>query len=375
MRNNRPNRQGQQPARTPQPRQAPPVYTTYPTVYPPKVTYYPPVRRRRGGGVGQFLRGFVFGYLSAALMAAALAVALIFLFPTGRTNILILGVDRRPEETTFVTRTDTMMLTTVYAQERYIGMLSIPRDLWLLLPQGFEGRVNTAHFFAEANAAGTGPGAAMDVVRSNFGVVVDHYVRVDLVGFVRIVDAMGGVDLEVPNALIDYEYPTYDYGTRVVAFAAGPQHMDGEVALAYARIRHGSSDFQRAERQQLVIQAMLTRLMQPSAWVRLPAILAAVNELVDTDLSAVDVARLAPAVLLVGPANIDREVIEGRWCSPSPPTAAQRCSCRCGRRLIRCCWRCLGSSVEVGVAGRKSEKISRQSAGSSRQKAEVRANA
>jgi anionic cell wall polymer biosynthesis LytR-Cps2A-Psr (LCP) family protein len=156
----------------------------------------------------------------------------------------------------------------------------------------------------------------MDVVRSNFGVDVDHYVRVDLVGFVRIVDAMGGVDLDVPNALIDYEYPTYDYGTRVVEFAAGPQHMDGEAALAYARIRHGSSDFQRAERQQLVVQAIITRLMQPSAWVKLPAVLAAVNESVDTDMTPVDLARLAPTVLLVGPSNFDREVIEGEMVQP-----------------------------------------------------------
>ena len=94
-------------------------------------------------------------------------------------------------------------------------------------------------------------------------------------------------------------------------FAAGQQHLDGEAALAYARIRHGSSDFQRAARQQLVIQAVMARLLQPSAWVRLPQIMAAVSESIDTDLSAADMLRLAPTLLLVGPANLDRRVIEG----------------------------------------------------------------
>lgn len=300
----------------PQGTPAPGGYAPYPAPY-PQVTYYPPLRpRRRVNPTWQFIQGFMLGAAGGAVLLAVLAVAVLFFFPPERTNILILGVDRRPEETTFVTRTDTMILATVYPQGRYAGMLSIPRDLYLMLPQGFLGRINTAHFFAEADATGSGPAAAMEVVRSNFGVNVDHFVRVDLVGFVRIVDAMGGVEIDIPKPLIDYEYPTYDYGVRTVEFAAGPQHLDGEAALAYARIRHGSSDFQRAERQQLVIQAVMTRLLQPSAWVRLPAILAAVNESVDTDLGAVDWLRLAPTLLLVGPANIEKQVIQGDMVQP-----------------------------------------------------------
>ncbi len=288
----------------------------YPIVY-PKVTYYPPVRGyRRPNTTWQFLQGYVLGLFGGTVLLAVVVAALVVAFPAGRTNILLLGLDRRPEEKTFIVRTDTMILTTIYPQGRYVGMLSIPRDLYVTLADGGLGRINTAHVFAELDAEGTGPAAAMEVVRSNFGVNVDHYMRVDLVGFVRIVDAMGGVDLDVPNALIDYEYPTYDYGTRVVEFAAGEQHMDGEAALAYARIRHGSSDFQRAERQQLVIQAVMTRLLQPSAWVRLPQIVTAVNESITTDLSAVDMLRLAPTLLLVGPANLDRRVIEGAMVQP-----------------------------------------------------------
>jgi polyisoprenyl-teichoic acid--peptidoglycan teichoic acid transferase len=151
----------------------------------------------------------------------------------------------------------------------------------------------------------------MQVVQSNFGVTVNRYVRVDLAGFVRIIDAMGGIDVNVPNPLVDDEYPTYDYGTTTMAFDVGPQHMDGERALAYARIRHGSSDFQRAERQQFVIVAALQRLLQPSAWPRLPLVAAALQQSVNTDLSPLDMARLAPTLLWVGPGNIQRQVIEG----------------------------------------------------------------
>ncbi|MCC7358466.1 MAG: LCP family protein [Anaerolineales bacterium] len=311
MRNNRGSQRGRQTA-------AQPNYTVYPTpTYTPRVTYYPPVgARRRANRIGQFLWGYCLGLAGGAFGLALLAAALIFAFPPGRTNILLLGVDRRPDETTYIVRTDTMILTTVYPQERYVGMLSIPRDLYVKLPQGYQGRINSAHVFAEVDQAGSGPAAAMEVVRSNFGVNVDGFVRVDLIGFVRIVDAMGGIDLDVPNALIDYEYPTYDYGTRVVEFAAGEQHMDGEAALAYARIRHGSSDFQRAERQQLVIAAMITRLMQPSAWVLLPQIIAAVQEAVTTDLTLPELARLTPTLLLVGPNDIDRRVIQDEMVQP-----------------------------------------------------------
>jgi anionic cell wall polymer biosynthesis LytR-Cps2A-Psr (LCP) family protein len=87
--------------------------------------------------------------------------------------------------------------------------------------------------------------------------------------------------------------------------------MDGERALAYARIRHGSSDLQRAERQQRVIAAALARLLSPAAWPRLPLVAAAVARSVRTNLNPLELARLAPTLLRVGPSHIDSRVIEG----------------------------------------------------------------
>jgi len=229
----------------------------------------------------------------------------------------VLGLDRRAAEKTFVSRTDTMILATVDPSQPYVGMLSIPRDLYIVLPSGQNGRINTAHFFAEAEEPGTGPEAAMQTVRSNFGVTVNRFVRLDFAGFVKIVDAMGGVTIDVPAPVSDNAYPTEDGGTQFISFEAGPQHMDGQRALIYARTRHSSSDFERAKRQQLVIQACFNRLLQPGAWVRLPLILAAVNASVDTNLTPIDILRLAPTLLRVGPAGLDRRVIEGNMVQPN----------------------------------------------------------
>jgi LCP family protein required for cell wall assembly len=273
-------------------------------------------RRRRSGGPGAFLQGAVIGFVGGAVVMSLLAVGLFLIPPPPRANILFLGLDRRPDETSYATRSDTMILATVFPQGHYVGMLSIPRDLYVTQNDGSLDRINTAHFYGELALPGSGPAMAMHAVQSNFGVSVNRYVRVDLAGFVRIIDAMGGIDITVPDPLVDDEYPTYDYGTTTVVFDAGPQHMDGERALAYARIRHGSSDLQRAERQQVVIEAVFQRLLEPGAWPRLPLVAIAVQKSVDTDLSPLDVIRLAPTLLWVGPGNIDRRVIEGDMVEP-----------------------------------------------------------
>ncbi|HLE30861.1 MAG TPA: LCP family protein [Anaerolineales bacterium] len=278
----------------------------------------PPARlaTRKMRPFGDFVRGYLVGFLGGGALLFGLIVAALLMFPPPRTNILFLGLDRRPDEKTFVSRTDTMILATIYPEQTYAGLLSIPRDLYVRLPGGAEGRINTAHFLAEAETPGAGPAAAMETVRANFGVAVHNYVRMDLAGFVKIVDAVGGIEVDVPHPLIDYEYPTDDYGVTTVAFEAGRQHMDGARALAYARIRHGSSDFQRAERQQLVIQALAARLLQPGAWAYLPRLIAAVKQSASTDLTFLQAVRLAPTLLLVGPSGLDHRVIEGEMVQP-----------------------------------------------------------
>ena len=90
---------------------------------------------------------------------------------------------------------------------------------------------------------------------------VDRYVVVDFQTFVRLVDALGGIEIDVPEAIVDTEYPTPDYGVTTIRFDPGPQVLDGEQALVYARTRHDDSDFGRSERQQQVIGAIAARLL------------------------------------------------------------------------------------------------------------------
>ncbi|MBE0691352.1 MAG: LCP family protein, partial [Anaerolineae bacterium] len=135
---------------------------------------------------------------------------------------------------------------------------------------------------------------------------IDRYLRLDFDGFVALVDAVGGVTIDVEHAIEDYAYPSADGGTTTVRFDTGPQTMDGARALVYARTRHGDDDYRRAERQQQVISALAGKLLLPWNW---PAALAAVTQSADTDLTIFDMARNAPAFLL-NLGRFDRQVID-----------------------------------------------------------------
>lgn len=237
-----------------------------------------------------------------------------------RMTILLLGLDRRPNEG-YVTRSDTMILMTIYPPGPRVALLSIPRDLYVNVPGYGENRINTAHFWGENEAPGGGPALALQTVSQSFGVPVDHYVRLDFDGFRAIVDAVGGIDVVVEQPIVDDAYPTDDYGITHIEIPAGPQHMDGETALRYARSRHGASDFERAERQQQIITALARRLVEPATWPRLPAVYRAVSDHVDTDLTVGEVLLLAPTLYRVGAEGIERHAITREmtepWTTPS----------------------------------------------------------
>jgi LCP family protein required for cell wall assembly len=177
-----------------------------------------------------------------------------------RVTVLLLGVDERSQETG-PWRTDTMMLLTIDPLTRQAGALSIPRDLWVPIPGHKDGRINTAHFLGDLyDYAGGGPALAVETVEYNLGVPINYYVRVNFQAFVTLVDQIGGIDVYVDKAISDPTYPDYNYGYDPLYIEAGWQHFDGELALKYARTRHGSSDFDRARRQQQVMLAILKRV-------------------------------------------------------------------------------------------------------------------
>jgi LCP family protein required for cell wall assembly len=263
------------------------------------------------------LSPFVLAVLIMLFSCGCLALAGVWLsqMAAPRTNVLILGLDRRSEQG-YTVRSDVLMLVTVDPRGPRLGLLSIPRDLYVEIPGYGQSRINTAHFWGERDSQGGGPDLAMETVAENFGVPVRHYLRVDFDGFRAVVDALGGVDVTVEERIVDNAFPTEDYGTTRIEIPAGPQHMDGEQALQYVRSRHGSSDFERAARQQQVMMAMARRLLAPATWPRLPAVYRAVVTNVDTNLGPLEMLRVLVTALRVGPDGVEHRVIDRNMTRP-----------------------------------------------------------
>jgi len=211
--------------------------------------------------------------------------------PTGVVTILLMGTDARPNELNTPSRTDTMMIARVDFDRKTAKLLSIPRDVWVAIPNlksygVTEDRINSAYFYGEAfNVKGGGAKVAMDTVTLNFGIPIDHYAVINFQGFVKVVDALGGIDLNVPTAIYDPEFPTDDYKTMVFAVKEGQQHLDGITALRYARTRHQDSDTERIKRQQLVLLAIRDKALSVNAVVRIPEVYNAMLGSFNTDLS------------------------------------------------------------------------------------------
>ncbi len=232
-------------------------------------------------------------FLGGAFLGLIILLTVYLLAPL-RTNVLLLGIDYTPPESA-VGRSDTIILATIVPLKPYIGLLSIPRDLWVTIPGFGENRINTAHFFAEASQAGAGPLAAMETIRLNFGVDVTYYLRIQFDGFRAVIDALGGVDLVLPEPMAGYP--------------AGPLHLNGNKALAFARHRLGSDDFYRMERGQMVLKAALKAMLQPRNWLRLPSILLSLSRSLDTNIPPWQWPRLGLALLRAGPDGLDSRTI------------------------------------------------------------------
>lgn len=213
----------------------------------------------------------------------------------GGMNILLIGVDEREGFPGEGVRSDTLVLVRVDASTGQVNTLSLPRDTLTEIPGYGSSKINVAYGQGYALAedyygAGTAPqqgGMALAAQTSEYfldlpgrGARIDYTAQINFDGFVGIIDALGGITIEVPAYIIDYEYPTPDFGTMVVEFQPGAQRMDGATALIYARTRHYDSDFGRAERQQQVIRAILAEIQQRSTAERLtllPQLLAGVT--------------------------------------------------------------------------------------------------
>jgi polyisoprenyl-teichoic acid--peptidoglycan teichoic acid transferase len=232
-----------------------------------------------------------------------------------RFTMILAGLDRRPGETGLGFRTDTMMLVSIDPVTGAIGILSIPRDLYVQVPGYTElQRINTPMVFGESRQPGYGPTLLQQTVQLNLGIRVHDYVAVDFQAFIDIVDLIGGIDITIDYTINDAQYPNMSYGYDPFYLPAGTHHLDGYDALRFARTRHGSSDIQRAERQQQAIFAIRNRILNldmiPQLLVQAPAIWNTMSDNVYTGLSLEQVIQLGLYSKDIDLGNIKTGVID-----------------------------------------------------------------
>lgn len=218
---------------------------------------------------------------------------------SARINLLVLGIDRRITEKC-PCRSDTMMIATMDPDAGTAGVITIPRDLWVPIPGIGEGRINEALFYGDyKKLPGEGPALAKQTVEYNLGVKIDNYVIVDFATFRKALDILGGIDIDVPVAIDDPTYPDEYYGYRPLHIPAGRIHMNGDMALAYARTRHGDNDFGRSRRQIQVLLAVRDKALRLDLLPKLPSLFAQFQGGVDTDVTLSKVLALAPAAIKI----------------------------------------------------------------------------
>ncbi len=230
-----------------------------------------------------------------------------------RVNILLVGIDRRPGEA-FVSRTDSMMVISVNPETDSMSVLSIPRDLYVQIPGYGQDRINTAVVYGSREGDYLdGAALAMQTVSSNLGIPIHHFVMVDFGAFVRTIDLLEGIDVQVPYEINDPMYPDMDYGYDPLYIPAGLQHFDGQTALKYARTRHADSDFNRAYRQQQVLFAARNKALNLGIGemiLKAPSLYREVESGIRTDLSLEQIMRLGKTVSDIPSDNTRNAVLD-----------------------------------------------------------------
>lgn len=210
-----------------------------------------------------------------------------------QVNILLLGSDNDQKFTGYPL-TQTMMVVHVDYGKNEMDIFSIPRDLWVRMPEReIFGKIGQA-------AEYEGIPSAIKVVEQNFGIPIDHYGWVGLYGFIKSIDALGGINLQIVRPVLDNAYPTdinnpNPYGYQRLEIQPGMQHLTGELALQYVRSRHEDliGDFGRIQRQrQLLLALKDTFLNWKSIFVKMPEVFESLKGQIKTDVSPVSSLQL-----------------------------------------------------------------------------------
>ena len=191
-----------------------------------------------------------------------------------KATIMIMGVDERSDD---VGRSDTLMVATIDPQKNEASLLSIPRDTRVAIPKNGYDKINAAYAYG-------GEKLTQRTVEDFLGIRMDHYVIINTHAFQKIIDAIGGIDIDVEKRMY-YEDPWDDDGGLVIDLRPGRQHMDGKTAVTYVRYRDEEGDIGRVKRQQKFMRACVDAVTTPAILPRLPGIISSVIDSVKTDLS------------------------------------------------------------------------------------------
>lgn len=294
--------------------------------YPPPA---PPPRRgarntRQFGRRGRIIRRVLLALLLLALLGAGLLAHRMwdfgsaisnqgplttqtrFMSGDGRVNVLVLGYGGGDHPGPNLT--DTMMVVSLNLSDHATTMISVPRDLWVQVPPGSGdyAKLNTAYVNGLENgfnsiAAGpvAGGAEAAQKVTEVTGLKIDYWLTINFSGFRALVDALGGVDVDVPVGWTAINLGGDGLpGNGVATFKAGWQHMDGERALQYARARYitnpasEGTDFARAKRQQVLLRAIVDSARSPGSWPHLFGAMDALQQTIYSNLSLADLIAL-----------------------------------------------------------------------------------
>ncbi len=218
-----------------------------------------------------------------------------------KMTIMVMGVDRRRDDDG---RSDTLLVATIDPKKETAAVISVPRDTRVKISgHGYE-KIN--HAFAYG-----GHRLSQRSVEGLLGVPMEHYILVDIHAFERIIDALGGVEIDVEKRMY-YEDPWDDDGGLVIDLQPGLQHMDGETAIQYVRYRDEEGDIGRISRQQKFIRAVMEKMASPGIVLKLPVIVKEVSSAVETDLSLNDMVSLVSIVRDVQKKGVPMDMVPGK---------------------------------------------------------------
>jgi LCP family protein required for cell wall assembly len=251
-----------------------------------------------------FSAGLIFGFYQQVTAPSELEMEL-GKDLTGRINVLVLGVDAgvNGQRTNEWTRSDVNMVVSVDPITKDAAVVSIPRDTRVFIP----GKIAAYSKMGHAHAYG-GPALAIETVEQFLDIEIDYYVRVDFEAFKQAVDALGGVDMDIP---VEGEYSD-PAQNLYIKLEKGPAHLDGEKALELVRYRgYGNADIGRIEMQDLFLRALAKKASSLSNVLKIPSLYQRLEPYFRTDLTLQEVAKLGEIGRGIDPDSVKMAMVPG----------------------------------------------------------------